>query len=192
MSKITVKYEGRCSKCSEYLEVGTKAMYERKTGIFCIGCEPTDTEEIRAYRQDIANRKADKYDQWAEKRREDASRVLKHTDQFTGDIAFNTQPGHIPFRARIIKQQDKAYSNIQTAKRFEQKARNLRHVRVQGDAEKKRQEQREFVLSRIKVGDTVDSPYGIGKVAKINKKTVLLDKGDYKVKIDVSFICTSV
>ena len=68
MRQITVKYTGECRKCGNTLIVGSQAMYEKTTGIFCVGCEPTDTEDIRGYRQERADRKADRYDEWAGKR----------------------------------------------------------------------------------------------------------------------------
>ena len=58
MRQIEVKYQGECNKCGAVLEVGTQASYEKYTGIFCVGCEPKDTEEIRAYRQAKADQKA--------------------------------------------------------------------------------------------------------------------------------------
>ena len=55
MRAITVIYKGNCYKCGADLEVGTKAEYEKKTGIFCPGCAPTDKEDIRRYRQNKAD-----------------------------------------------------------------------------------------------------------------------------------------
>ena len=68
MREILVKYSGDCAKCGETLEVGAKAVYERRVGIFCSGCAPTDPEEIRAVRQEGADRKADRLQGWADKR----------------------------------------------------------------------------------------------------------------------------
>jgi hypothetical protein len=33
MRQITVKYEGQCAKCSQPLDVGTPAMYEKTIGV---------------------------------------------------------------------------------------------------------------------------------------------------------------
>jgi hypothetical protein len=167
-------------------------MYEKHVGIFCIGCEPTDSEDIRSFKQAKANAKADKYDAWAEKRRERANKVLDHNhEHYTSCHAFNTQPGHIPIRARIIKQQDKAYESLRVAKEMQRKAQVLRHVRVKGDADKKRQEQRELCRSRLTVGMEVDtSHYGRGIVKKINKKSASVEiNGSFTTTIDLSFIC---
>ena len=147
MKNITVKYEGNCRKCNATLQVGSDAVYERHIGLFCPLCAPTDTEEIRAYRQEVANRKADKYTGWAQNRKEKASAILNHNRIYTDDIAFNTQPGHIPLRARVINQNDRANESLAIAQEFEDKADNLRKVRVAGDARQKRQAKRAYPLN---------------------------------------------
>jgi len=72
MRRIAVKYQGICARCGGTLEIGSDAMYEKYTGIFCIGCEPIETEDIRSFRQAKANSKADKYEGWADKREKEA------------------------------------------------------------------------------------------------------------------------
>ena len=193
MRTITVKYEGNCKKCGADIPIGETAIYEKHIGIFCINCGPTDSEEIRVYRQEAGDRRAEKYDKWAEKRINTASAVLKHNEVFTGDIAFNTQPGHIPFRARVIKQNDKAIESLNIAHSFQGKANSLRHVRVAGDAEKKRQAKRDTVLTWIKKGMIVDTLiYGQGIVEKINKITATVGQtgqsGTYRTNVDLSFL----
>ena len=172
MRTITVKYDGVCKKCGAALVVGQQAAYERASGIFCPGCAPTDTEEIRAYRQERADAKADKYEGWAAKRRERAAAVLKADEWARGDYAFNTQPGHIPGRQGMNDRHDRQYESLETAQRFEAKAESLRHVRVKGDAAARDEAVRLRVLSWIKVGMMVN---GFGQksceVLKINKNT---------------------
>jgi len=190
---IKVKYSGTCRKCGATLNIGDDAVYERHIGLFCLACAPKDTEEIRTYRQEAADRKADKYEGWAAKRTKDATATLNHNRTFTDDIAFNTQPGHFPLRARVIKQNDNAYESLEVANRFKEKAENLRHVRVKGDAEKKWQALRDLNLSRIKVGMLVNTGiYGEGIVQKINKKTARISNtgisGTYVVKVDLAFL----
>lgn len=190
MRTITLKYSGDCQKCGATLAAGEQAIYERRVGVFCLECEPKDTEEIRAYRQEGADRRADKYDDWAAKRRSRANATLAHNERYTGDIAFNTQPGHIPLRARVIKQNDRAFESLATAERFTEKAKSLRRVRVKGDAERKRQRIREQVLTWLKVGASVDTAiWGRGIVQKINKKTakVRIDN-NFNVNVDLSFL----
>lgn len=52
---------------------------------------------------------------WAEKRRQKAAAVATLSDKFRGDYAFNTQPGHIPQRARLIAQEDRAFASLNKA-----------------------------------------------------------------------------
>ena len=190
MRTITLKYNGDCQKCGATLAAGEQAIYERRVGVFCLECEPKDPEEVRAYRQAGADRKADKYDDWAAKRRARANATLAHNERYTGDIAFNTQPGHIPLRARVIKQNDKAFESLATAERFTEKAARLRHVRVAGDAERKRQRIREQVLTWLKVGASVDTAiYGRCVVKKINKKTAkITTRNGFSVNVDLSWL----
>lgn len=193
MRQITVKYQGECRKCGTTLAVGDWAIYERRVGIFCPKCEPTDTGEIRAYRQEAANRKADKYEGWAQKRTDKAMATLNHNRIYTSDIAFNTQPGHIPLRARVIKQNDRAYESLGIAKHLNEKAESLRHVRVKGDAEKRWQGLRDLNLVRFKVGDKVNTGiYGKGTILKINKKTAKIGNtgtsGTFTVNVDLAFL----
>ncbi len=124
-----------------------------------------------------------------------ASATIGHNSRYTGDIAFNTQPGHIPLRARVIAQNDRAFESLNIADRFQRKADSLRHVRVAGDAETKRQALRDFVRSRLEVGMEVDTcHYGRGIVKKINKKTATISNtgmsGTYTIAVDLSFIST--
>lgn len=179
MKIIQVKYEGECKKCGKLLEVGEQAEYERVTGIFCVGCFPINTEEIREYRQERADRKADRYQGWAAKRKERANAQLNSHPEIRHDIAFITQPGHIPFRARMNRQDGKAFESLEVADRMETKAASLRHVQVKGDAEKKHEARREAVRAWIKPGMMVialsSNPV---EVFKVNKKTATI-KGNF-------------
>jgi hypothetical protein len=193
MRPITVKYQGQCRKCNATLEVGSKAIYERGIGIFCPQCTPTNTEEIRAYRQEAANRKADRYEEWAAKREQRAEAQLNSYPEIRHDLAFNTQPGHIPFRDRMHKADDKAFESLQVAKSMRNKAEGLRQVRVKGDAEKRWQSLRKLNLSRFKVGDKVNTNiYGEGTILKLNKKTAKIGNtgtsGTFTVNVDLAFL----
>jgi hypothetical protein len=194
MREITVKYDGTCRKCGADILAGTQAMYEKRVGVFCLTCAPTDTEEIREYRQEAADRKADKYDEWANKRIAKANATFKAQERFRGDIAFNTQPGHIPFRDRLNRQAEKAFENMNVARDMKGKAASLRSsVRVKGDADRKRQEKRDRIREVLKVGMTVNTwVYGIGVVEKINKTTAKIGKcgasGSYSTNVDLSFL----
>lgn len=52
---------------------------------------------------------------WAEARVERAEATLAADERFRGDYAFNTQPGHIPERARVIAREDRAYASMRKA-----------------------------------------------------------------------------
>lgn len=176
MRTITVKYAGECRKCGTPLREGDAAAYEKSMGIFCPGCAPTDTEEIRKFRQAKADAKADRYDMWAAKRREKASAQLNSYPDIRHDWAFITQPGHIPFRARMNAADARACESLNKADEMQRKADNLRHVRVKGDKEREYEARREAVRGWIEVGMTVDTViWGRRVVAKINKKTISVE-----------------
>lgn len=59
---------------------------------------------------------------WAEKREERAAAVFESNRPFTSDYAFNTQPGHIPLRARIIAQEDRAFESLRKAESMASRA----------------------------------------------------------------------
>ncbi len=193
MKTITLKYAGECRACGTTLPAGAAATYERRVGVFCPTCAPTDPEVIRNYRQEGADRKADRYDGWAAKRQERATATLNYNRKhYTSDIAFNTQPGHIPLRARVIRQDDRARKSLRTAEHMQQKADSLRTVRVAGDAELARQAKREATLGWLEVGMKVDTViYGLGEVLKINRKTAKVRtgvSGTWETNVDLSFL----
>lgn len=172
MRQIEIKYTGNCKRCDALLEIGKQAMYEKSMGVFCLGCEPKDTEEIRNFRQIKADLKATKYNKWAEKRELKAQTQLNSYPEIRHDIAFNTQPGHIPFRERMIKSDDKAFESLQIARQFREKVARLEIVRVAGDAERRRQNKRDINDTIIKQGSEVkDFCFGRGVVIRANKKT---------------------
>jgi hypothetical protein len=154
------------------LSIGETAIYEKSMGLFCPGCEPKDSEEIRAFRLSKAERKARRYEEWADKREAKASAQLNTHPEIRHDWAFITQPGHIPERARMIKNDDRAYESLNTAHRMRAKAESLRNVRVAGDAEKRRQAEREILDKYISKGSQVyDVVFGDGVVLGVYKKS---------------------
>jgi len=172
MRQLTVKYQGECKKCGQSLEIGQPAMYEKSMGIFCVGCEPIETEEIRTFRLERAECKAEKYEKWAEKREHKANAQLNSNPEVRHDWAFITQPGHIPMRARMIKADDKAFESLNIAEGFRHKADSLRNVRVAGDAERNRQAKREALDQLISKGSQViDTIFGEGTVLSVHKKS---------------------
>jgi hypothetical protein len=187
------KYPGQCVKCGTDIAVGSTVVYEKRVGVFCPPCAPTDTEEIRKYRQEGADRKADRLEGWAAKRRDAAAAVFKAGEPFTSDIAFNTQPGHIPFRARLIAREDRAMESLQKAASMEARASSLRHVVVAGDREKQRQAIRDEIRPLLAKGMKVHTAmYGDGVVKKVNKKTVTLEatgmSRTFTTNVDISWV----
>lgn len=59
--------------------------------------------------------RADNYREWAGKREAAAEAVFEAGKPFTTDYAFNTQPGHIPFRSRLIAREDRAHQSVAKA-----------------------------------------------------------------------------
>lgn len=179
MRQLIVKYEGQCAKCGEVLEVGASAMYEKSMGIFCIGCEPKDVEEIRAFRTAKAERKAARYEEWAGKREARASAALNSHPEVRHDWAFITQPGRIPLRDQMNRSDERAFESLNKAQEMRDKAASIMNVRVAGDAERRRQAKRD--ASAFVVGDRVfDYSGGDGEVMGVFKKS-------YRIKFDRGF-----
>jgi hypothetical protein len=190
MRQIIVRYDGQCARCNADLLQGAIAMYERSTGMFCVGCEPTSTEDIRAVRLAKAERKAERYEEWAEKREVKAATQLNSHRDIRHDPAFNTQPGHIPFRARMLAADKRACESLAVAARMRGKAVGLRQLRVAGDAEPRRQRMREALDKLItKGGRVVDAVFGEGEVIAVYKKSYRIKfDGGYTYARDKSFV----
>lgn len=72
-----------------------------------------------ATRRERMEARARKRAEWAEKARAKADGLHARNLPFRGDWAFNTQPGHIPERARVIAREDRAHELTKKAKRHE-------------------------------------------------------------------------
>ena len=75
----------------------------------------TDQTTHETYRE-RRERKAERLRGWADTRRTEAEATLE-TDRkrYRGNHAFNTQPGHIPERARAIARTDRAFTSLRKA-----------------------------------------------------------------------------
>ncbi len=62
---------------------------------------------------------------WADKRTTRAAADLATGDQYRGDFAFNTQPGHIPERGRLIAREDRAYASLHKAASMNARAASI-------------------------------------------------------------------
>lgn len=76
-------------------------------------------------RRERLEQKAERRREWAEKRREKAEQCFKRGEPFRGDVAFNTQPGHIPERARVIAATERGVGHDEMARHHESKAAGL-------------------------------------------------------------------
>jgi len=152
-----------------------------------MGIESVNVEELRRIKIDKAERKARRVETRARRLLKEAQRIEDSWPKdIIHDIAFNTQPGHIPLRARIIRQQDKVLKLREEAKRLLEKAENIRiwGSRVRGDAEREREEKREKLDKEVQVGSRIFCPlYGWGEILKIFKKS-------YRVKFERGFSLT--
>lgn len=63
--------------------------------------------------------------EWADKRERDAAAVIEADRVYTDDWAFNTQPGHIPIRARVIARGDRARESARKAAGMVSRADNI-------------------------------------------------------------------
>jgi Domain of unknown function (DUF3560) len=71
-------------------------------------------------------RRAERLEGWAEKRQVGAAAVFKENERYHGDVAFNTQPGHIPFRARVIARTERAFESVRKAEGMASRADTIR------------------------------------------------------------------
>jgi hypothetical protein len=80
---------------------------------------------VKMTRRERRERKAARLREWAEKRRQRAEAVFRQGEHYRGDVAFNTQPGHIPERARLIAREDRAYESLNKARSMEARAAGI-------------------------------------------------------------------
>ncbi len=69
--------------------------------------------------------RAERLEEWAAKRQADARAVLRSHEVYRGDHAFNFQPGHIPERARVIRQADRAFRSMDKAESMASRASGI-------------------------------------------------------------------
>jgi hypothetical protein len=72
--------------------------------------------------RDRREARAERLRGWAETREERAAAVLKAGEPYTSDLAFNTQPGPMPFRTRLIAREDRAYESLAKADAMKSRA----------------------------------------------------------------------
>src|SRR5439155_18000827 len=70
-------------------------------------------------------RRAERLRGWADTRQARAAATFAAHEVYRDDYAFNTQPGHIPERARVIAREDRAHESLQKAARMDERAGNI-------------------------------------------------------------------
>lgn len=76
-------------------------------------------------RRDRLERKVEKRQEWAAGRQAKVEAAYKANEKYHGDVAFNTQPGHIPERARAIRRTERAFEDMKMAEHHTSKAAGL-------------------------------------------------------------------
>lgn len=69
--------------------------------------------------------KAERLTEWAAKREDKAAELHARNEPFRGDHAFNTQPGHIPERARVIARTERAWEHQNKAREMSSRAAGI-------------------------------------------------------------------
>lgn len=147
-------------------------------------------EQIREYRQAKLERKLARMRAKAERLEKIAEQKQAGFNKYRGDIAFLTQPASPSSsfgkqRARLYGSYDKGIALQVEADELRKKAEWIerRGVAVKGDAERKRQAQREQMDQLIRVGSKVyDFAFREGEVTRVNKKT-------YTIRFPSGFTC---
>jgi len=133
-----------------------------------------EIETMRTYRQEKANRKAERVRSWGESKLRQAQELEDSIPEYAHDWAFITQPGHIPARAKINRKQDKIFQLRKEGQEQVERAERIKKYggRVKGDAERARQTMREEQDKTIGKGSRVhDFCFGDGEITRVNKKS---------------------
>jgi hypothetical protein len=78
-------------------------------------------------RRERAEARLERRRDWAAGRRDKAASCFAVAEPYRGDIAFATQPGHIPARARVIAAQERGFAHNDMAAHHEGKAKGIEH-----------------------------------------------------------------
>ncbi len=79
-------------------------------------------------RRERMEARAGRREDWAGGRREKAAALHKQDEHYRGDYAFNTQPGHIPERARVNARSQRAFEHSNVAESHDAKAVGIRRA----------------------------------------------------------------
>ncbi len=125
-------------------------------------------------------------------REHDIAEIEKRQAPFRGDIAFSTQPGHIPARAAWLRQEEKRMNLTAELEHYENKAEAIKsnQYHIKGDAERERQKVRDENDKIMGKGSHVNTGiYGTATIMKVNHKTytVVLDGSGVKISVEKYF-----
>jgi hypothetical protein len=173
-----------CTKC------GSDTGAEWKT--LCRSCwDKRSPDEVRAYRQTKLDKKVARMRAKADRLQKEADIKCAVFDPYWGDTAFWTQPATPS--SRFGRQRAKMYERYNKGLALHAEAQDLRKdagwkeqagIRVKGDAERERQQERDERDKVFTVGSKVyDWCFGDGVVKKVNKKT-------YTIQFTSGFTCT--
>jgi len=76
-------------------------------------------------RRERKERRAESRREWAEGREQKAAALERQNEPFRGDYAFNTQPGHIPERARANRRSERAFEHQKMAAHHRERAAGI-------------------------------------------------------------------
>ena len=160
--------------------------------------KPLSPDELRAYRQDRQDRRAERLRERAELADKRADKVAKRISK--GELEFlglcePVKIGHHSQRRheKLIKRAQDAFFKEGEERNYAQTLRSradwVMPAAVKGDAERARQERRDAAEALIGLGDIVHSAlYGQGVVTKVNKKsfTVNITERGFVITVDKS------
>jgi len=153
-----------------------------------------DKEELREYRFKKARKRADQLEQWANNKLKKAKQIEDSWGDVIHDIAFLTQPGHIPLRARINRQQEKVFQLREEAEKLQERAKGVMEykTRVAGDAAAIREMQRKEQDKIISVGTQIFCAlyHRKGIVEKVFKKSYRIKFADieHTITLDKTYV----
>lgn len=175
MNDTTPTTLGKCTKCQADTGADWKTL--------CRSCWKNQTpEEIRTYRQAKIDRKVARLRKGADKRDEVATGKQAAFKENSKDWAYVTQPNINTTGGRAFsRQREKVLDRYDAGIRLQIEADDMREKAeylertgavVKGDAERKRQAEREERDKVYSVGSTVDDwVFGQGVITRVNKKT---------------------
>ena len=70
-------------------------------------------------------RKAERLREWSAKREASAAAVFQAHERYRGDVAFNTQPGRIIERERVIAREERAFASLRKADDMSSRAHGI-------------------------------------------------------------------